>query len=181
MNDPAGKPHRSLALKLGGLAVAAFGFGFALVPAYSVLCAITGFGDPKGIAKAAVVVERPDESRTVTVEFLADLPTVGSWEFRPAVRSMEVHPGRLYATTFMAHNLTGRDVVGQAVPDVAPSKAAAYFRKTECFCFTPQQFARDEQRDMPVRFIVDPALPAYVNRITLAYTFYDSQAPLAAR
>ena len=26
---------------------------------------------------------------------------------------------------------------------------------------------------MPVRFIVDPALPAYVDRITLAYTFYD--------
>ena len=57
------------------------------------------------------------------------------------------------------------------MPDVAPSKAAAYFRKTECFCFTPQQFNAGEVKQMPVRFFVDPALPKYVDRITLAYTF----------
>jgi cytochrome c oxidase assembly protein subunit 11 len=27
---------------------------------------------------------------------------------------------------------------------------------------------------MPVRFIVDPALPAEVDRITLSYQFYDT-------
>ena len=88
---------------------------------------------------------------------------------------MQVQPGRLYEAKFLARNLTGQATWAQAVPDVAPSKATAYFRKTECFCFTPQQFAVDETRDMPVRFFVDPALPKHVDRITLAYTFYDTQ------
>jgi cytochrome c oxidase assembly protein subunit 11 len=174
------RDHRSLTLKLLGIALGSFAFGFALVPLYDVLCEITGYGNRKDLGRAAAVVEAPDVSRTVTVEFVADLTSVGMFEFRPTVGSMQVHPGKLYETTFVAHNLTGRDTVAQAVPNVAPSKAGAYFRKTECFCFTPQRFARDEERAMPVRFIIDPQLPAYVDRITLAYTFYD-QSTLVGR
>lgn len=173
--------HRRLALKLGAVALAAFGFGFALVPLYDVLCSVTGFGDRRGLSRAAKVFEHPDDTRTITIEFLADLPTVGSWEFEPAVRSMTVHPGRLYEAKFLARNLTGRDTFAQAVPDVAPSKAASFFRKTECFCFTPQHFDSGESKSMPVRFFVDPALPRYVDRITLAYTFYDTNAPTVNR
>jgi len=179
--QPEAGSNRRLTLTLWGVALGAFAFGFALVPFYDVLCAWTGAGDRSAFKKAAAVTERPDDSRTVTIEFLADLPTVGSWQFKPVVQSMAVHPGRLYEAKFFAHNLTGRDTYGQAVPDIAPSKVAAYFRKTECFCFTPQHFTKDEQREMPVRFIVDPALPPYVDRITLAYTFYDTQAPAAKR
>lgn len=156
------------------MTLGAFAFGFALVPLYDVVCTLTGYGNSRALARATTVVERQDLSRTVTVEFLAQLPTVGSWEFRPVVRSMQVHPGRLYETRFSARNLTGRDAVAHAVPSVAPSQAATYFHKTECFCFTPQSFRSGEQRDMPVRFAVDAALPAHVDRITLAYTFYDS-------
>jgi cytochrome c oxidase assembly protein subunit 11 len=94
---------------------------------------------------------------------------------------MQVHPGKLYETTFIAQNLTGQDTVAQAVPNVAPSKATGYFRKVECFCFTPQHFARDERRAMPVRFIVDPDLPAYLDRITLSYTFYDQSTMVGRR
>ena len=124
--------------------------------------------------------ERSHDARTVTVEFIADLPSVGNWEFAPVVNSMQVHPGRLYEVDFVARNLTGRDTVAQAVPNVAPGKATAYFRKTECFCFTPQAFAKDESRSMPVRFVVDPALPKYLDRITLSYVFYDNMTRTAA-
>ena len=86
---------------------------------------------------------------------------------------MQIHPGRLYSTEFMAHNLTGKNTVAQAVPNIAPGQAAGYFRKTECFCFTPQKFAVNEARPMAVRFVVDPAIPHSVDRITLSYTFYD--------
>ena len=127
----------------------------------------------KVLAEARSGIEQPDDSRTVTVEFLAELPSVGNWEFRPVVHSMQVHPGRLYETEYFAHNLTGHETIAQAVPNVAPGKAAGYFRKTECFCFTPQKFAVNEQRPMPVRFVIDPALPKSVDRITLSYTFYD--------
>jgi cytochrome c oxidase assembly protein subunit 11 len=181
-----GKPqyrgsNRSLTLKLLGIALGSFAFGFALVPLYDVFCEWTGYGNRSDLGRAAIVNERPDLARTITVEFVADLPSVGAFEFKPAVGSLQVHPGKLYETSFIAHNLTGRDTVAQAVPNVAPSKAGAFFHKTECFCFTPQHFARDEQRAMPVRFIIDPALPAYLDRITLAYTFYDQSTLVGQR
>jgi cytochrome c oxidase assembly protein subunit 11 len=143
--------NNRLTLKLLAFALGSFVFGFALVPFYDVLCDITGFGNQKALAEARVAVEQPDDSRTITIDFVADLPSVGNWEFRPTVASMQVHPGRLYQTEFFAHNLTGHETMAQAVPNIAPGNAAGYFRKTECFCFTPQHFNVNEQRPMAVR------------------------------
>jgi cytochrome c oxidase assembly protein subunit 11 len=165
--------NQRLTLKLLGFALGSFAFGFALVPLYDVLCDLTGFGNQKLLAEQRLTTEAPDDTRSITIDFIAELPSVGSWEFRPAVASMQVHPGRLYETQFLAHNLTGSAQIAQAVPNIAPGRAAGYFRKTECFCFTPQSFAVNEQRPMPVRFVVDPAIPRSVDRITLSYTFYD--------
>jgi cytochrome c oxidase assembly protein subunit 11 len=179
--DLRGRENRRLTLRLLGFAAGAFAFGFALVPLYDVLCDITGVGNPKDLLRASKVENvQHDESRLVTVEFVADLPSVGSWEFRPVIAEMKVHPGRLYEVDYVAQNLTGRDTVAQAIPNVAPGKATAYFRKTECFCFTPQHFAKDEQRIMPVRFVVDPNLPRSLDRITLSYVFYDNSTRVAA-
>src|SRR5208282_1549904 len=105
------------------------------------------------------------QQRWVTIDFIANLPTIGNWEFRPVVSSIRVHPGQLYEGDFVAHNLTGHDTIAQAVPDIVPSKAAPWFHKTECFCFSPQSFKRGEERVMPVRFFVDPALPNYLDRL----------------
>lgn len=166
--------HRNLVVKLTLFVAGSFAFGFALVPLYDVLCSITGLGNQKSLLRAAELkAQTAPESRWVTIEFVANLPTVGNWEFRPVTNSIRVHPGKLYEADFFAHNLTGHATTAQAVPDIVPSKAAAWFHKTECFCFTPQSFGRDEQRVMPVRFFVDPDLPAYLDRLTLAYTFYD--------
>ena len=183
MQEPDAKPtaHRRLALKLALVAVGAFAFGFALVPLYDVFCEITGAGSRDGLVTPSSLPTSVDETRTVTVDFVATVPTVGKWAFKPEVRSMQVHPGRLYEANFLAVNHTGNATWAQAVPNVAPSSATAWFRKTECFCFTPQHFAVDESKHMPVRFFVDPALPKHVDRITLAYTFYDTQPPVAAR
>lgn len=174
--------NRRLALKLAGFAAGAFAFGFALVPLYDVLCEITGIGNQKLLARAAEA--RPNgvaDTRTITLELIGNLPSVGNWEFRPLVKSLQVHPGQLYETFFVARNLTGHDTIAQAVPDVAPSKAAAWFHKTECFCFTPQSFRSNEERVLPVRFFVDKALPPHVDRLTLSYTFYDESTRVAAR
>jgi len=167
------RENKLLTLKLLAFALGAFGFGLALVPFYNVLCDLTGFGNQKLLVEKRLAVGMPDDARTIEVDFVADLPSVGNWEFRPMVASMQIHPGRLYKTEFFAHNLTGRATVAQAVPNIAPGRAASFFRKTECFCFTPQKFAVDEARPMTVRFVVDPAIPRSVDRITLAYTFYD--------
>jgi cytochrome c oxidase assembly protein subunit 11 len=182
MNANTQRANRRLLAKLLLFTLGAFGFGYALVPLYDVLCDITGFGNEKRLAQRSVIAAKPDASRVLTVEFLAELPSNGNWEFRPVLGSMQIHPGQLYTADFIAKNLTGRDTVAQAVPSMAPTKVAAYFHKTECFCFVPQNFKRGEERALPVRFVVDPAIPADIDRITLAYTFYDDMTrPVASR
>lgn len=170
---------RVMVLKLVALTAAMFGFGFLLVPIYDVFCDITGLGGRTSNQAAVDVAVAPDLSRTVRVEFVASVNAGAPWEFRPAVASMSVHPGEMYTTTFWARNLRELDVVGHAVPSVAPGTAARYFSKTECFCFTEQHFGPSEGRDMPVIFIIDPDLPAHVDTVTLSYTFFD-RAGLAA-
>ena len=171
---------RIMVLKLAGITLAMFGFGYLLVPIYEVFCDITGLGG-RTSNQAATVAVAPDMSRSVRVEFVASVNANGPWEFRPEVPSMTVHPGQMYTTTYWARNLRDLDVVGHAVPSVAPGTAARYFNKTECFCFTEQQFAPNEGRDMPVIFIIDPDLPAHVETVTLSYTFFDRAGLAAAK
>jgi cytochrome c oxidase assembly protein subunit 11 len=179
MTGPA--DNRSLTWKLLGFALGSFGFGFALVPLYNVLCGVTGVGDQSLLLRKAEAAEHPDPSRTITIEFLGNVASAGGWEFHPVASTLEVHPGKLYSAEFFFHNLTGRDMTAQAVPNIAPSKLAAIFHKTECFCFSPQHFRVNEERNMPVRFIIDPSIPKYVDRITLAYTFYDASSQVSKR
>jgi cytochrome c oxidase assembly protein subunit 11 len=185
MSDPTAQKseNRRLTAKLWLFVAGSFAFGFALVPLYRVLCQVTGIGDQKQLA-AVTRLAAPgavDTARTVTIEFIGNLPTVGNWEFRPAQATLAVHPGKLYEASFIAKNLTGHDVVAQAVPNIAPGEAVPAFHKTQCFCFSPQGFKAGEQRTLPVRFFVDRALPASIDRITLSYTFYDTAARVAAR
>ena len=180
MTPETRRANTQLLVKLLAFSLGAFAFGYALVPLYDVLCDVTGFGNERRLAKKSVIAARPDPSRTITVEFLAQLPSSGSWEFRPVLASIKIHPGQLYTADFIARNLTGRDTVAQAVPAIAPTKVAPFFHKTECFCFTPQKFKLGEERALPVRFVVDPAIPADIDRITLAYTFYDETTQVVA-
>ena len=175
------RANLAMTWKLLAIAAGSFAFGFALVPLYNVLCAVTGYGDQSKLRERFTAIEQPQLDRTVTVEFLADVASAGTFEFRPVVRTVVVHPGQLFTAEFYAHTLTGRDTVAQAVPNIAPSEVAAYFHKTECFCFSPQHFALNEGRDMPVRFIIDPSLPRHIDLITLAYTFYDESSRVTRR
>ena len=165
--------NRALTGRLLLLAAAMFGFGFALVPLYDVFCDLTGFGGRTN-TEAAAVVEKPDLNREIRVEFNTQLNEYAPWTFSADADSMIVHPGKMYYATSTAKNLTAEEKVGQAVPSVAPVAAAEHFKKIECFCFESQEFAGNEERAMPLQFIVDPDLPEYVDTITLQYTFYDT-------
>ena len=165
--------NRSLVGKLLLLAVAMFGFGYMLVPLYNVFCEITGFGGRTN-SVAVSSEERPDYSRSIRVEFVTTVNEYAPWEFAAERDSMEVTPGKMYYANFLAKNLTGDKKVAQAVPSVAPISASGHFKKIECFCFTNQEFQANEERAMPLQFIVDPDLPEYVDTITLQYTFYDT-------
>ncbi|MGB5331153.1 MAG: cytochrome c oxidase assembly protein [Woeseiaceae bacterium] len=165
--------NRALTGRLLLMAIAMFGFGFLLVPLYDVFCEITGFGGRTN-ATAAVAKEAPDLSREIRIEFVTTVNSYAPFEFAADVDSMTVNPGKMYFATFTAKNLTTADRVAQAVPSVAPVSAAEHFTKIECFCFTSQEFFANEQRAMPLQFIVDPNLPEYVDTITLQYTFFDT-------
>lgn len=167
------RENRSLTGRLLILAVAMFGFGFALVPLYDVFCAITGFGGRTN-TEAVAAVEAPDLTREIRVEFVTTVNSYAPFEFVADVDSMTVHPGKMYFATFTAKNMTDQHKVAQAVPSVAPVSAAEHFTKIECFCFTSQDFMANEERAMPLQFIVDPDLPDYVDTITLQYTFFDT-------
>ena len=173
-SDRHNRTNRGLIVGLLLMTAGSFAFGWALVPLYDVFCRAVGVGNAEAKAGRSTVQEAVDPNREITIEFVSDPASVGSFEFRPEIASMRVHPGKLYDTQFYARNLTGQASVAQAVPSISPTVGAKYFHKTECFCFSPQRFAVGEGRDMPVRFIVDPALPSYVDMLTLAYTFYDT-------
>lgn len=161
-------------LRGSAVAVAMFGFGFALVPLYDVVCDVLGFnGRAPDMALATHVVEQVDESRTVTVEFVTTVNGGQPWTFQPEVQRLAVHPGKLYTVNFTAGNPHAAAAVSQAVPSVAPWSAAKYLRKTECFCFNHQAFGAGEEKRMPMRFLIDRDLPAGVDTVTLSYTLFD--------
>ncbi len=160
--------------KLALLAVAMFGFGYALVPLYDKFCEITGIGGRTGDA-VAEVVDTGDSDRRIQVHFDSNVNTALDWEFEPVETFMDIQPGRMYETAYIAHNRSDRTIVAQAVPSVAPGQASLYFNKTECFCFEQQLLAPGESREMPVRFYVDEQLPGRIDLITLSYIIYKNE------
>lgn len=163
--------------KMVGVAMAAFAFAFALVPLYRIACEkVFGVRLEQRAAQVGAVSAAGTEDRWVTVQFDGGVNSKLPWQFNPEQRSMRVQPGRQYEASYVARNTGERAIVGNAVPSVAPARASGYFSKTECFCFTAQTLEPGESRDMPVRFIVDPALPDGVKTITLSYTFYKNDA-----
>ena len=167
--------------RIGLVSVGSFVFAFSLVPLYNIACEkVFGIKLEKGAAGVEQVAGlKADPTRTVRVSFDGTVNSKLPWQFRPVVSSMDVHPGRTYEANFIARNTSAAPIVGNAAPSIAPTEASGYFTKTECFCFTEQLLGPGEERLMPVRFIVNPALPGEVATITLSYTFYRNDAATA--
>lgn len=160
-------------VKVGAVALGMFAFGYALVPLYDVICEVTGLNGKTGRAEARTV-ERVAVDRWVTVEFTGNTMAGLPWDFRPLQHSMRVQPGQTVTAYYEVSNTTGDAITGQAVPSVAPNKAAAHFKKIECFCFTQQSLQAGESRKMPVLFVVNPELPKDVSTVTLSYAFFNA-------
>ncbi len=174
--------NRRMLGKLAVIALAMFGFGFAMVPIYRAICEVTGVGlMTKRDAEAERFARNTqiDTSRTVVIEFDAN-SRGAAWQFKPAMGSMKVHPGELVTIEYELVNTQPRQVAGQAIPSYAPLQSAQYFRKLECFCFKQQALGANEVRRFPVVFVVDPQLPREVDTITLSYTFFEVAGKVSA-
>jgi cytochrome c oxidase assembly protein subunit 11 len=184
------KSYNTLMLKkLGVVALAMFGFGYALVPMYRAICEFTGINilalgesdTPAGKeAKSRVAANtQVDLSRTVTVEF--DANARGPWSFKPEKSSVQVHPGEMTTIMYEFQNVQNRVMSAQAIPSYAPKQAEAHFNKLECFCFNQYTLAPGEKKSWPVVFVIDNKLSKDVSTITLSYTFFEvgGKTPLA--
>lgn len=170
--------QRRMAVKLTVIVCAMFAFGYALVPLYKAICEFTGINVlafQEEVGKSKPLNTQVDLSRTVLVDF--DSNEAGGskavWSFKPAQRSVTVHPGELVTVNYELRNLQNRSVIGQAIPSYLPARAAEYFNKLECFCFKQQTLAAGEVKVFPVVFTIDPALGKDVQSITLSYTFFE--------
>lgn len=174
--------------KLVVITVLMFAFGYAMVPMYRHICAALGInvlslGDRQipGATSSVRPNTQVDLSRTITVEF--DANARGPWDFKPEVRSVQVHPGELVTVMYEFRNLQARTMAAQAIPSYAPKQATAHFNKMECFCFEEHTLKPGQTKQWPVTFVIDPKLPKDVATITLSYTFFEvgGKTPAAPR
>ena len=170
--------NKAMAGKLTVIAVVMLAFGYALGPIYNAICEMTGINvlalgerNTTGVDVTKVVNSQVDRSRTITVEF--DANSRGPWEFKPAQRSLQVHPGEMTTVVYEFQNVQNRRMAAQAIPSYAPQQAAAHFNKLECFCFNQYTLEAGEKKSWPVVFVIDPKLSRDVSTITLSYTFFE--------
>lgn len=176
---------RDLMFKLLVIVLVMFGFGYAMVPMYRVICEALGVNvlslteqkTPGAYSKAKPNTQ-VDTSRLITVEF--DANARGPWSFKPAVRSLKVHPGELATVMYEFQNTQSRRMSAQAIPSYAPKQATAHFNKLQCFCFNQYTLNPGESKKWPVVFVIDPKLPHDVKTITLSYTFFEVGASVPA-
>ncbi|PIG07711.1 cytochrome c oxidase assembly protein [Comamonas sp. 26] len=177
------KENAKMVGKLAIVALGMFAFGYVLIPIYKHICELTGINilslSEKQVPGAGVAgrdVKLPsnsqiDTTRTITVEF--DANARGPWDFKPAKRSVQVHPGELATVMYEFQNVQNRRMAAQAIPSYAPRQATAYFNKMECFCFSQYTLEPGEKREWPVAFVIDPRISKDVKTITLSYTFFE--------
>ncbi|TDP71364.1 cytochrome c oxidase assembly protein [Roseateles toxinivorans] len=163
--------------KLAVVAALMFGFGYALVPMYKAICTALGINvlslseRQPGASTANGQNSQIDYSRSISIEF--DANARGPWAFKPAVNTLNVHPGELTTVMYEFRNTQDRVMSAQAIPSYAPKQATAHFNKLECFCFNEYTLQPGEVKQWPVVFVVDPKLPRDVKTITLSYTFFE--------
>ena len=164
--------------KLVVVTVLMFGFGYALVPLYQAVCTALGINVltlsdkvVSGRSSSPGTNSQVDKSRTITVEF--DANSRGIWKFKPAVSSIQVHPGELTTVMYEFTNTQSRTMAAQAIPSYAPMQSMAHFNKLQCFCFNEYIMKPGETKQWPVVFVIEPKLPKDVTTITLSYTFFE--------
>jgi cytochrome c oxidase assembly protein subunit 11 len=170
--------NRKVARKLLLLAIAMFGFGFAMWPLYNVFCDLTGLGG-RGVkieqAGTGAAQRGAGSGRLVKVRFDSTVNSGLPWIFEAKQPTAKVPLGEMSEALYLAMNPNDEAIAGQAIYNVTPPEASLYFVKTECFCFTQQTLQANESREMPVYFYIQPDLPDHIKELTLSYTFYRSE------
>lgn len=173
--SPDTNRNRKLAILLVGIAAGMVGVAYAAVPLYQIFCSVTGYG---GTTQRADANLKGVIGREMTTRFDATVSSGLPIRVK-AAKPITDAIGNAQTITYVATNLTAREITTTASFNVTPESAGVYFNKIECFCFTEQVLAPGETVEMPVTFFVDPDLDQNkdldtIREITLSYTFYAS-------
>jgi cytochrome c oxidase assembly protein subunit 11 len=166
----ASSSNRSFLVRLSAFTAVMFAFGYLIAPLYERICAAR---EKQTSAANMVRSTQVDTTRTVAVQYDANVRGSLAWNFRPLQQTSQVHPGELVQARYEVTNESDRPVAAQAIPSYAPAAAAVHFHKLECFCFKNQILQPHETRSIPIVFVIDDAMPADVATITLSYTFFE--------
>lgn len=184
MSDNKSNKNRKVVGVASFVAVAMFGFGFALIPLYNVFCDAFGINGSfsaieDGTYDASAEAEKAmangiDRSRTVTMQFLVNDSIGLNLDFRPLTKKLDFNPGEVREVNYYVKNRSDKTITIQAIPDITPNLAKKYLAKIECFCFQQQTLKPGEEREMPLRFVVNSAIPENITTLTMTYRFIDS-------
>jgi cytochrome c oxidase assembly protein subunit 11 len=173
-------PHanKRLVISLLGSAILMFGFTFAMVPLYTVFCAVTGLNGKVDLRHPDTftrykIADANTHKRHITVEFDTNRNQQALCEFSPEHTALQVIPGELTHTSYYVKNLTNKKMIIQAIPSISPGTVAKYLKKLDCFCFNQQVLKAGEAMHLPLRFWLEPEFPNDIHRLTLSYTLFD--------
>ena len=174
------KKNTKLATLLIIAGVLMLGLGFASKPLYDTFCRVTGYGGTPKVNQGAVVENDAQINREVTVFFDSNIDKSLAWSFDPEQVKTTVKIGESSLAFYKVKNLANYPVTGTATFNVTPIKAAPFFVKTECFCFTEQTLVPGEEVSFPVIFHIDEQImedKRYddIKDITLSYTFFETE------
>ena len=172
---PDGRRNTVTAIVLFGFVACMIGLAFASAPLYKLFCQVTGYG---GTPKINVLNQDLEASGTfINVRFDANTNARLPLIFKPEKRVVEVQLGAPKLAFYYAQNISNRPVTGTATYNVTPFKAAQYFAKIDCFCFSEQTLSPGEKSSMPLEFFIDPKIltdpnTREIKNITISYTFF---------
>lgn len=177
-HTPGSPARRPLLIKLVAGAVLMFGFSFALVPLYDLMCDALGIGRIRAASEPVAATTIAPHS--LSIEFVTTNAEQLDWSFYPLVKSMEITTSETYTVNFFAKNNTANTMTVQAIPSITPVQGADYLIKTQCFCFEQQTLAPGESIKMPVVFLIDSALPEKYATLTLSYSLFELKRETAS-
>ncbi len=152
-----------------------FLFSFSLIPLYNVICDVTGLnGNTSNLKEKSYLYKKSTSIQKLNIQFISHELNEKNLQFAPSEFSLEVSPGKVYSTFYIAKNKSNNSIVGQAVPSVAPNEASKYLKKIDCFCFDTLTFKPGESVNLPVYFYIDENMPSRIKTLTLSYSFFEN-------
>lgn len=176
---PQGRNNAGVVFMCLSFVVGMGAMSYAAVPLYRIFCQVTGYnGTTQRVDQVSSVIL----DRKMRVTFDANVAPGLQWDFRPVEREVNPRIGETVQVNFTAENRSNEVQRGQAVFNVTPGEAGAYFNKVQCFCFTETDLKPGEKLEMPVVFYIDPDIVKAVeskdiHTVTLSYTFYPKEGP----